>query len=126
MCLPERRQLVSEEITAVTIRQRFSAEEWKRRVTACRRSGDSVTLWCREHNVNTKTYYRWERKLLRMADQQQNGSRFAEIPLICGTQTPDIGDAAAVLRIGNITCEISEGISTDLLQKLVWVLKDNA
>ena len=37
---------------------------WKQRIIECRSSGKSVKEWCKEHNLDFTTYYRWERKIL--------------------------------------------------------------
>ena len=37
---------------------------WKQRIIECRSSGKSVKEWCREHELDFTTYYRWERKIL--------------------------------------------------------------
>ena len=36
-------------------------QNWKQRVKECRTSGKTVQAWCNENNINTKTYYRWQR-----------------------------------------------------------------
>ena len=37
---------------------------WKQRIIECRSSGKSVKEWCKEHDLDFTTYYRWERKIL--------------------------------------------------------------
>lgn len=37
---------------------------WKQRILECRSSGKSVKEWCKEHDLDFTTYYRWERKIL--------------------------------------------------------------
>ena len=44
-------------------------KEWARKIGECRTSGKSVTQWCEENRINTKTYYRWERKCLTEYEQ---------------------------------------------------------
>ncbi len=44
--------------------------EWKNRIMACRSSGISVKAWCQQEGYSCKTYYRWEREVLRMAGEQ--------------------------------------------------------
>ena len=41
---------------------------WQDRVQACRSSGQSVEQWCRENGISSKTYYRWEKYCLGIAD----------------------------------------------------------
>ena len=45
-------------------------QEWSARVAECRNSGIGVKAWCREHGIALKTYYNWEREIVREATQQ--------------------------------------------------------
>jgi transposase-like protein len=35
-------------------------QQWSNIVKECRSSGKTITAWCAEHKINTKTYYRWQ------------------------------------------------------------------
>ena len=108
-----------EALTVIAVKQRYNA-------VTC--SGQSVANWCTANGVNSKSYYRCERKLLREAGdelsyarQTQHLQRFAEIPLVSCTT-----DIVAVLHIGDITCELCQEISPDQLSVIVQVMKDYA
>ena len=45
-------------------------QEWSARVAECHSSGIGVKAWCREHGIALKTYYNWEREIVREATQQ--------------------------------------------------------
>ena len=45
-------------------------QEWSVRVAECRSSGIGVKAWCREHGIALKTYYNWERQIVKEAAQQ--------------------------------------------------------
>ena len=45
-------------------------QEWSARVAECRSSGIGVKAWCREHGIALKTYYNWEREIVKEATQQ--------------------------------------------------------
>lgn len=45
-------------------------QEWSARVAECRSSGIGVKAWCREHDIALKTYYNWERQIVKEATQQ--------------------------------------------------------
>ena len=45
-------------------------QEWSARVAECRSSGIGVKAWCREHGIALKTYYDWERQIVKEATQQ--------------------------------------------------------
>lgn len=45
-------------------------QEWSVRIAECRSSGIGVKAWCREHGIALKTYYNWEREIVKEATQQ--------------------------------------------------------
>ena len=44
--------------------------EWSTKVAECRSSGMGVKAWCKEHSIAFKTYYNWERQIVKAATQQ--------------------------------------------------------
>ena len=44
--------------------------EWSGRVAECRSSGISVKAWCAEQGIALKTYYNWEKQIVKAATQQ--------------------------------------------------------
>lgn len=116
-----------EEGTVIALRRRYSAEVWKERIVSCRTSGQNVAEWCEANEINIKSYYRWERKLLSEGEQQQRvtlctQNRFAEI-----TPINEKSNAAAVTLNGaGITCEIHNEISPELLRIILAAMAGNA
>ncbi len=45
-------------------------QEWSARVAECRSSGISVKGWCAEQGIALKTYYNWEKQIVKEATQQ--------------------------------------------------------
>ena len=45
-------------------------QEWSVRIAECRGSGIGAKAWCREHGIALKTYYNWERQIVKEATQQ--------------------------------------------------------
>ena len=117
-----------EELTVVEVRQRYSAATWKERITACRSSGQTVAEWCSTNDISSKTYYRWERKLLREASQElcctkqpQQIQRFTEIPSMT-----DAADVVAVVHTGELTCELRQGITPEQMSAIIQGMKSHA
>ena len=52
---------------ACELKRQAKLEQWKAQVIDFRSSGMSVRGWCAEHNISTKTYYRWEKEILSSA-----------------------------------------------------------
>ena len=73
---------------ACELKRQAKLEQWKTQVIDCRSSGMSVKGWCAEHNISTKTYYRWEKEILSSAATElvptvsapQPPAAFAELP----------------------------------------------
>jgi hypothetical protein len=45
-------------------------QELSVRIAECRGSGIGVKAWCREHGIALKTYYNWERQIVKEATRQ--------------------------------------------------------
>ena len=62
--------------------QKLNADQrlavWTQRIADCQSSGKGVKCWCRENDISEKTYYYWQRRIFRMA-QEQRTPEFAEL-----------------------------------------------
>lgn len=47
------------------------AQYWQEHVEAWRRSGLTQTVYCAEQSINSKTFYRWRRKILPASTAQK-------------------------------------------------------
>lgn len=45
-------------------------QEWSTRVAECRSSGMTVKAWCEGQGIALKTYYSWERQIVREVTRQ--------------------------------------------------------
>ena len=45
-------------------------QEWSAKVAECRGSGSGVKAWCAEHGISPKTYYSWERQIVKEATEK--------------------------------------------------------
>ena len=52
------------------LKQAAKLQEWSVRVAECRSSGISVRAWCQGQGIVPKTYYNWERQILKAAASQ--------------------------------------------------------
>jgi len=60
---------------------------WAERVRECRSSGVSVKEWCKEQGIDRRTYYRWEREVLKAAGESRDLARQTEfVQLASSTQ----------------------------------------
>lgn len=115
-------------MTAREAKHQVMLVEWKDRVIACRSSGQAVRTWCKEQGISSKTYYNWEREVLRVASEQlavqDLGPHFAELPAPQAYVEPQCGEAklAARLRMGDAMLELYEGAGAGLAAALCKVL----
>ena len=61
-----------------TMNQQNKLTLWAERTSECRNSGMAVKLWCRENGICEQTYYKWQKRLFEMA-QDQREVQFAEV-----------------------------------------------
>ena len=108
-------------------------QEWSARVAECRGSRIGVKAWCREHNIALKTYYNWERQIVKEATRQyalpaptQGGMLMQVNP-----DTMPSGETVAIrtditIRHGESIITLPAGISTEAMANLVKVLNSHA
>jgi hypothetical protein len=91
--------------------------EWAQMISQCRNSGKTVSTWCREHDINIKTYYYRLRRLCEAIPEptrpdslplpsSEAGPLFAEV---APTEQTKRGSAAINIRMGNTEVEIRNG-----------------
>lgn len=105
----------------------MTAERWAMLIKERRESGMTVREWCHDRDIKESRYYYWLRILRRDAvenkQQKQQVSPFVELPAdICRDQIP--APAAAVIRKGNITIEVTESASAGFIAKIMEALSN--
>ena len=68
---------------------------WAGRISECRNSGQGVKAWCGEHGICEATYYKWQKRLFELAQEQQK-TQFAEV-----TPRRFAADVAVTIQIGS-------------------------
>ena len=101
-----------------TVNQQRKLSEWAERVSACRNSGLSVKTWCRENGVSEQTYYKWQRRLYELAQNQQE-NRFAEV-------TPPAlnrSGIAITIQIGGTELAVHNGADAATVEAVLRAVK---
>ena len=62
-------------------------EQWRARLSAHLRSGQTVTAWCRANKVNVSTFYAWRKRLVGVANTQRL------VPLRVVESAPEVSQA---------------------------------
>ena len=107
---------MSKRLSVVNQQQKLG--EWAERVTACRNSGLSVRAWCQENEVSEQTYYRWQRRLYELAQEEREGG-FAEITPI--RRTP--GSIAVTMQIGGAELAVHNGADAATVAAVLRAVK---
>lgn len=101
-----------------TVNQQRKLSEWAERVTACRSSGQSVKTWCRENGVSEQTYYKWQRRLYELAQNQQE-NRFAEITAPAMNRS----GVAVTVQLGGVELDIHNGADAATVEAVLRAVK---
>lgn len=104
-------------------------EKWKEIIRACNESGMKKKDWLEANHINPKTFYRWQRKLrmeigtdliLAQKAAAENTAGNPQFSLIePSSEKPVILIPQAVIRNNHLCIEISEGITDDLLIRIM-------
>lgn len=94
------------------------AAAWAQRIAECRSSGIPVKTWCKEHGLCEQTYYKWQKRLFEMAQEQQ-APQFAEIT---PARSGRAGATAVTVRIGKAEAEIHNGADGAVVETVLRFL----
>ena len=108
-------------------------QEWSVRIAECRSSGIGVKAWCREHGIALKTYYNWERQIVKEATQQYALPAPAQGDMLIRVN-PDAmpgGESVAIesditIRHGESIITLPAGSSAEAVADLVKALNRHA
>ena len=108
-------------------------QEWSVRIAECRGSGIGVKAWCREHGIALKTYYNWERQIVKEATRQYALAAPASAGMLVQVN-PDtmVGDdvngieTTVTIRHGESIITLPAGSSTGAIADLVKALNRHA
>ena len=100
------------------VNQQQKLGEWAERVSDCRKSGLSVRAWCQENNICEQTYYRWQRRLYELAQNQQE-NRFAEVT----PQATNRSGIAVTVQLGGVELAIHNGAGVATVEAVLRAVK---
>ena len=92
-------QLEGIKVTIYDIQNAQKTPIWKQRILECRSSGKSVKEWCKEHDLDFTTYYRWERKILAHIIPAEDYAA-SDFPALPGPELPAVPKASnAIVKV---------------------------
>lgn len=98
-----------------TLNRQEKVAVWSERIAACHSSGISVRAWCEGNGISTASYYKWQKKLFRLA--AQTAPQFAEV---CVTPTAKI---SATVHLGNVSVDVHSGADAETTAMLLQILQ---
>lgn len=116
------------------VKRQYRLTQWIEIVRQCRSSGQTVSAWCAENNINPKRYYYWLRCVREAACEAlpMSGSNDSSIVPVAmpgsllktDPVAPNIAGAPAplILRLGTATIELHNGASPELIVHTVKAL----
>ena len=108
-------------------------QEWSVRIAECRSSGIGVKAWCREHSIALKTYYNWERQIVKEATQQYalaapapTGMLVQVNPDAMASDDVNAIETVVTIRHGESVITLPAGSSAGAIADLVTALNRHA
>ncbi len=90
---------------------------WANRITECRSSGQSVKIWCKENGICEQTYYKWQKRLFQMA-QDQREAQFVEI-----TPHRTVTGISVTVQLGDMEAQVHNGADAATVESVLRILK---
>lgn len=110
------------------VKRQYRLNQWIEVVRQCRSSGQTVSAWCAENNINPKRYYYWLRCVRTAACEllpTSEGNESSIVPVTLPGSLFKTDPAATVavagstvpltLRIGSAILELRNGASPELI-----------
>lgn len=99
---------------------------WRNRVMECRNSGKTIAVWCKENEINIKTYYFWQKRVWDKETQTLIQSEQNQIPQSSSVQFAQVNlgmesssDADIVIRKDDWTVEIRNTANPTLVSTIL-------
>lgn len=114
------------------VANQYRLNKWMEIVRECRSSGQTVSAWCVEHDINPKTYYYWLKRVRTAACEalpslhpQNNPIIPVNIPsFTTGTDSCNQeGSSDILIRFDAVTLEIRNHASATLIENTLRALQ---
>ena len=97
-----------------------SQQEWVERMERWRRSGQSVSDWCKKNRIKRSAFYRWRKRLIRSHSRSQEDSiahAFVEIP-----EEPS-SDTGIEIECQNLIIRVKKEFDSKTLRSCLQILR---
>lgn len=111
----------------------YRLNKWAQLISECRSSGKKVSVWCKENNISTNSYFYWLRKIRAAACEalpalQAENNSFVPISFppsqakekestLVGSPAPSI-----IVKMGSLSMEIQNTATLELIENTLRAL----
>lgn len=115
------------------VTHQYRLNKWIEIIKECRSSGQTVSAWCAEHDINPKSYYYWLKRVRMAACEALPSLNPGNNPIVpVNTLFPIAGTSQAnqesssdiILRFGAVTLEIRNTASAALIESILRVMQN--
>lgn len=115
------------------VTKQYRLNKWMEIIRECRSSGQTITTWCTEHNVNSKSYYYWLKRVREAAcealpalhtDQSTIVPIDLSVPKTRNHHVDTVSNSSdIVIHMGTVTLEIRNHASPTLIEHTLRALQ---
>ncbi|MCX8131617.1 MAG: IS66 family insertion sequence element accessory protein TnpB [Clostridia bacterium] len=103
----------------------FRLRQWTQIIQTCQTSGMTVAGWCRQNNINPKTYYYWLRRIRSKACESREIITHANNqPIVPVAFKQTMVSAAITIHLTSVSVDIHNGASRDTIEAVMAALKN--
>lgn len=113
------------------VTRQYRLNQWIEIIRECRSSGQTVSAWCADHNINPKSYYYWLKRVreaaceaLPVLDAGNQQIAPVKMPVHLSVAGSSIQESPShiTLRVGSATLELHNGASAALIENTLRAL----
>ena len=115
------------------LKHKAKLQEWREKIVECRSSGECVKTWCKKQGIGTKTYYYWEKQVLRESVQRPGVPAISSSGPLMRIETekafatgPSKGGNSITVHYKDSTLEIPIGMDPEDIASLICALNRHA
>ena len=115
------------------VTRNYRLNQWTEIIRECRISGQTVSGWCADHDINLKSYYYWLKKVRNAACEAlpaiNSGSGPIvpiNIPVHSANAVSAVQESSAdiLLHLGSVTIELRNNASAALIENTLRALQN--
>jgi len=115
------------------VTRQYRLNQWTEIIRECRSSGQTISAWCTDHDINPKSYYYWLKRVRTAAceslpDLGAGNQQIVPVKISAHLTAagPAVQETAShiIMRVGSVTLELHNGASTALIESTLRALQN--